>query len=143
MFSKSISFSTVVQGSNIIASDILDVTLKFGSQIRKVDKHNEQQHKYKGILLLKLKNIGKIADRNVKKYVLSTQDLQGLNDHAPLITTLDIRVLRIKTNDSWEPIILLGGFAEINNNNVIVLVNGVEKIKKGDVTAPFNEVEDA
>ena len=51
-------------------------------------------------------------------------------------------VLRIKTNDSWEPIILLGGFAEINNN-IIVLVNGVEEIKKGDVTAAFNEVEDA
>ena len=66
-----------------------------------------------------------------------------MNDHAPLITNLDIGVLRIKTNDSWEPIILLGGFAEINNNNVIVLVNGVEEIKKGDVTAAFNEVEDA
>ena len=65
-----------------------------------------------------------------------------MNDHAPLITNLDIGVLRIKTNDSWEPIILLDGFAEINNNNVIVLVNGVEEIKKGDVTAAFNEVED-
>ena len=74
----------------------------------------------------------------------TTGPLGILNDHAPLITALDIGVLRIKTNDSWEPIILLGGFAEINNNNnIIVLVNGVEEIKKGDVTAAFNEVEDA
>ena len=72
----------------------------------------------------------------------TTGPLGILNDHAPLITALDIGVLRIKTNDSWEPIILLGGFAEINNN-IIVLVNGVEEIKKGDVTAAFNEVEDA
>ena len=71
----------------------------------------------------------------------TTGPLGILNDHAPLITALDIGVLRIKTNDSWEPIILLGGFAEINNN-IIVLVNGVEEIKKGDVTAFFNEVED-
>ena len=72
----------------------------------------------------------------------TTGPLGILNDHAPLITALDIGVLRIKTNDSWEPIILLGGFAEINNNNIIVLVL-VEEIKKGDVTAAFNEVEDA
>ena len=64
-----------------------------------------------------------------------------MNDHTPLITNLDIGVLRIKTNDSCY--YSLRRVSEINNNNVIVLVNGVEEIKKGDVTAAFNEVEDA
>ena len=98
--------------------------------------------KYKGIVKAKEYRKNCRTD-NVKKYVnwvLRTSRI--LNDHPPLITALDIGVLRIKTNDSWEPIILLGGFAEINNN-IIVLVNGVEEIKKGDVTAAFNEVEDA
>ena len=98
--------------------------------------------KYKGIVKAKEYRKNCRTD-NVKKYVnwvLRTSRI--LNDHTPLITALDIGVLRIKTNDSWEPIILLGGFAEINNN-IIVLVNGVEEIKKGDVTAAFNEVEDA
>ena len=97
--------------------------------------------KYKGIVKAKEYRKNCRTD-NVKKYVnwvLRTSRI--LNDHPPLITALDIGVLRIKTNDSWEPIILLGGFAEINNN-IIVLVNGVEEIKKGDVTAFFNEVED-
>lgn len=80
---------------------------------------------------------------NVKKYVNWDSGPLGIEWSSPLITNLDIGVLRIKTNDSWEPIILLDGFAEINNNNVIVLVNGVEEIKKGDVTTDVNEVEDA
>ena len=80
---------------------------------------------------------------NVKKYVNWDSGPLGIEWSSPLITNLDIGVLRIKTNDSWEPIILLDGFAEINNNNVIVLVNGVEEIKKGDVTTNVNEVEDA
>ena len=103
-----------------------------------------RQHQIQRYCIVKAKEYRKnCRTDNVKKYVnwvLRTSRI--LNDHPPLITALDIGVLRIKTNDSWEPIILLGGFAEINNNNIIVLVNGVEEIKKGDVTAFFNEVED-
>ena len=62
----------------------------------------------------------------------TTGPLGILNDHAPLITALDIGVLRIKTNDSWEPIILLGGFAEINNN-IIININIIPII----IVTPF------
>ena len=76
---------------------------------------------------------------NVKKYVNWDSGPLGIEWSSPLITNLDIGVLRIKTNDSWEPIILLDGFAEINNNNVIVLVNGVEEIKKEQNSIMFLE----
>ena len=43
----------------------------------------------------------------------TTGPLGILNDHTPLITALDMGVLRIKTNDSWEPIILLAGLLKL------------------------------
>lgn len=61
-----------------------------------------------------------------------TGQLGLLKGHAPLITALEIGILRIKVNLSWTPIIVLGGFAVIKNDEVIVLISGVEKMEKQD-----------
>jgi F-type H+-transporting ATPase subunit epsilon len=66
-----------------------------------------------------------------------------LNDHAPLITALEIGVLRLRLENSWKPLILLGGFAEVENNEVTILVNGVEEVTEGDLTTAKNELEKA
>ena len=50
-----------------------------------------------------------------------------LENHIPLVTTLDIGVLRMKLDEKWTPMILFGGFAEVVENNVTVLVNSVEE----------------
>lgn len=55
-----------------------------------------------------------------------------LDGHAALITALDTGLLRIKLEETWTPIILCGGLAEIDRNRVTVLVNDVEE---------FNDVE--
>mgnify|MGYP000226742413 FL=1 len=57
----------------------------------------------------------------------TTGQLGILDGHAPLITALDIGVLRIKTDQKWTPIILFGGFAEVDQNQITILVNGVEE----------------
>ena len=62
----------------------------------------------------------------------TTGQLGILNDHAPLITALEIGVLRVKLENSWKPMILLGGFAEVENNEATILVNGVKKPKIND-----------
>lgn len=51
-----------------------------------------------------------------------------LSDHAPLVTVLEPGVLRYQTNGSWTPAVLYGGFAEVENNQVTVLVNGAEEV---------------
>jgi len=51
-----------------------------------------------------------------------------LANHAPLITALDIGALRLKVGTTKKVLILLGGFAEVDNNEITVLVNGVEEI---------------
>jgi F-type H+-transporting ATPase subunit epsilon len=71
----------------------------------------------------------------------TTGQLGILNDHAPLISALEIGVLRVKLEDNWKPIILLGGFAEVVDNVVTILVNGVEEVTEGDLAEAKNELE--
>ncbi len=75
---------------------------------------------------------GLIWDTTADEVVLPslTGQLGILTGHAPLITALEIGILRIKVDLSWTPIIVLGGFAVVKNNEVIVLISGVEEIVK-------------
>ncbi len=62
-----------------------------------------------------------------------TGQLGILSGHAPLLTALDTAVMRVKSGkDKWTPIALMGGFAEIDNDEVTVLVNGAELGEKID-----------
>jgi F-type H+-transporting ATPase subunit epsilon len=56
----------------------------------------------------------------------STGQLGILTGHAPLLTALNIGVMRIRPGKDWENLAVLGGFAEVENNEVKVLVNGAE-----------------
>ena len=69
----------------------------------------------------------------------TTGQLGILDNHAPLITALEIGVLRVKLENNWKPMILLGGFAEVENNEVTILVNGVEEVTDGDLPAARSE----
>nr|WRW10789.1 ATP synthase CF1, subunit epsilon [Papenfussiella kuromo] len=77
---------------------------------------------------------GLIWDTTAEGVVLPslTGQLGILTGHAPLITSLEIGVLRIKANSKWTPIIVLGGFAVIQNDEVLVLISGVEEVVKED-----------
>ena len=56
-----------------------------------------------------------------------TGQLGILSGHASLLTALDTAVMRIKSGkDKWTSIALMGGFAEVDNNEITVLVNGAE-----------------
>ena len=67
-----------------------------------------------------------------------TGQIGFLEGHASLITALDTGLLRIKLDQKWTPIILCGGLAEIDQNQVTVLVNDVEEI----VSLDLNEVNE-
>ena len=66
-----------------------------------------------------------------------------LDDHAALITALDTGLLRIKSNEKWTPIILCGGLAEIDQNQVTVLVNDVEELNKIELNEATKDLEKA
>ncbi|CAM9093176.1 unnamed protein product [Discosporangium mesarthrocarpum] len=88
---------------------------------------------------------GLIWDTAVDEIVLPslTGQLGILSGHAPLITALEIGLLRIKVDLSWKPIIVLGGFAVIKNDEVIVLISGVEEVLQTDYTEANNMLEQA
>ena len=56
----------------------------------------------------------------------TTGQLGVLSGHAPLLTALDIGVMRVRAQKDWQNIALMGGFAEVENNEVTILVNGAE-----------------
>jgi len=57
-----------------------------------------------------------------------TGDLGILKDHAPLVTVLDAGVIRKRNSDKWIPLVIFGGFAEVENNQITILGNGAEEI---------------
>nr|QFQ47385.1 ATP synthase CF1 epsilon subunit [Macrolenes pachygyna]UTM98073.1 ATP synthase CF1 epsilon subunit [Macrolenes sp. 691] len=70
-----------------------------------------------------------VWDSEVKEIILSTNSGQIgiLRNHAPLATAVDIGILRIRLNDEWLTMALMGGFARIGNNEITILVNDAEK----------------
>ena len=97
-------------------------------------------------LILKVISPGEtVLDETVDEVILpsSTGQLGILTNHAPLTTVLDIGVLRFKTNNQWQAIALMGGVAEVEENEVTVLVNSAIAGSKVDAAAARKEVEAA
>jgi len=55
----------------------------------------------------------------------STGQIGVLRGHAPLITALDIGPIILRQNSNWTALALIGGFALVQKNQVIILVNEV------------------
>nr|YP_009628669.1 ATP synthase CF1 subunit epsilon [Acrochaetium secundatum]QBX88452.1 ATP synthase CF1 subunit epsilon [Acrochaetium secundatum] len=74
-----------------------------------------------------------VWDASAEEVILpsSTGQLGILTGHIPLLTALDIGVMRVRIDKEWIPIVLLGGFAEVENNTITILVNGAEET--GDI----------
>ncbi|KAB1999970.1 hypothetical protein ERO13_D12G179000v2 [Gossypium hirsutum] len=70
-----------------------------------------------------------VLDSEVKEIILSTNSGQigVLPNHAPIATAIDTGILRIRLNDQWLTIALMGGFARMDNNEITILVNDAEK----------------
>lgn len=73
----------------------------------------------------------------------TTGQLGILSGHAPLLSALDIGVMRIRPGKEWKAIALMGGFAEVENNEVKVLVNGAEMGENIDKTSAKAEFDQA
>ena len=86
-----------------------------------------------------------VWDSNAEEVILpsSTGQLGILRGHAPLLTALDVGVMRVRIDKEWTPIVLMGGFAEIENDELTILVNGAEegsKINKEEAEANLEKM---
>jgi F-type H+-transporting ATPase subunit epsilon len=86
-----------------------------------------------------------VWDADAEEVILpsSTGQLGILRGHAPLLTALDVGVMRVRIDKEWIPIVLMGGFAEVENDQLTILVNGAEegsKINKAEAEKNLEEM---
>lgn len=67
-----------------------------------------------------------------------------LSGHAPLLTALDIGVMRIRPSKNWKNLVVMGGFAEVDHDVLKVLVNSAEvdnDISKEEAQTEFSKAQ--
>nr|UAD87210.1 ATP synthase CF1 subunit epsilon [Gracilaria pacifica] len=86
-----------------------------------------------------------VWDANAEEVILpsSTGQVGILKGHIPLLTAIDIGVMRVRIEKEWQPIILLGGFAEVKDNNITILVNGAEQISDVNISTAQENLDKA
>ena len=89
-----------------------------------------------------------IWDEQAQEVILpsTTGQLGILSGHAPLLSALDAGVMRVRpgTNRDWVAIALMGGFAEVEENEVTILVNAAERgdaIDLEEARTAYNEAQ--
>ncbi|BAF60992.1 F0F1-type ATP synthase, epsilon subunit [Pelotomaculum thermopropionicum SI] len=60
-------------------------------------------------------------------------ELGVLPNHAPLITSLNIGIMRIQQEGKTFKVVVTGGFMEVRDNKVTVLANAAERAEEIDV----------
>ena len=86
-----------------------------------------------------------VWEDRVEEIVLpsTTGQLGILSGHAPLLTAVDIGVMRVRPAKEWQTIALMGGFAEVENDEVKVLVNSAEMGDSIDLESARSDFESA
>ena len=87
-----------------------------------------------------------VFDEKVEEVILpSTTGLLGiLPGHISMVTAIGIGVLKVRrSNGNWNSIALMGGFAEVESNDVTVLVNSAELGQSIDKESVAIELEKA
>ncbi len=87
-----------------------------------------------------------VWDDTVQEVILpsTTGQLGILSNHAALLTALEIGVMRVRPGKDWKNIAVMGGFAEVENNEVKVLVNSAElgeNIDKDTARTEYSEAQ--
>jgi len=73
----------------------------------------------------------------------TTGQLGVLPGHISLLTALEVGVLRLREGSRWTSIALMGGFAEVESDEVNVLVNGAEPASSINASTVQQELEAA
>ena len=86
-----------------------------------------------------------VWDDSAEEIILpsTTGQLGILAGHAPLLTALDVGVMRVRPAKEWKAIAVLGGFAEVENDEVKVLVNSAQMGDEIDKEAARSQFEEA
>ena len=86
-----------------------------------------------------------VFDGNADEVILpsTTGQLGILPGHVSLLTALDFGVLRVREGNGWKAIALQAGFAEVDADEVTVLVNAAELGSSINAEAASKELDAA
>ncbi len=86
-----------------------------------------------------------VFDGSAEEVILpsTTGQVGILPGHVTMLAALDTGVMRLRAGGSWSTIALLGGFAEVEADEVTVLVNGAQLGASIDAAAAQAEFEAA
>jgi F-type H+-transporting ATPase subunit epsilon len=89
---------------------------------------------------------GIVLNEAVEEVILPSMSgqLGILSGHAPLLTALDIGVMRIRPSKDWKNLAVMGGFAEVDHDVLKVLVNSAEvdnDISKEEAQTEFSKAQ--
>jgi len=87
----------------------------------------------------------RFEDVSADEIILPTNSGQMgvLTNHAPLMTGLDVGVMLMRQQREWTSFALIGGFAFIKQNQVIILVNEATPAAEIDAANAEKEYEKA
>jgi F-type H+-transporting ATPase subunit epsilon len=86
-----------------------------------------------------------VFDGTAEEVILpsTTGQVGILPGHVTMLAALETGVMRLKEGNQWKAIALLGGFAEVEADEVTVLVNGAQLGSSIDSTAAETAYETA
>jgi F-type H+-transporting ATPase subunit epsilon len=86
-----------------------------------------------------------VFDGNADEVILpsTTGQIGILPGHVSLLTAIDIGVMRVREGGGWKAIALQGGFAEVEADEVTVLVNAAELGSSINAESAARELEAA
>ena len=86
-----------------------------------------------------------VFDGTAEEVILpsTTGQIGILPGHISLLTAIDVGVLRVRADGGWNSIALMGGFAEVDSDEVTFLVNNAELGSSIDGAAAETEFQAA
>lgn len=78
-----------------------------------------------------------VWDQSADEVILpaTSGQLGILSGHAPLLTAISTGVMRVRAAGQWSAIAVMGGFAEVEKDEVTILVNRAERGETVDRSA--------
>ena len=111
----------------------------------RVIRHAEEGAGTDRVQLKVLSPEGSGIQETVSEVVLpsASGQLGVLSNHAPMMSALDIGVLRYKQKGQWKPLVTYGGFAQVEKNVLSILVNDFETVDGIDTNEAKKALEAA
>ena len=73
----------------------------------------------------------------------NTGQMGVLTNHTTLLTALEIGIMQVRIETQWVPVVVMAGFALVENNTLTVIINEAEKAESIDLAQAESQLKEA